>query len=294
MKILPIVVAGICFAFLIPCYAAPFIVGAQAKEDETTLDLPGGCQLYVYGIATGGARPSSAFESGQTIQIQNAAGITSVQLAATNSNNNSYPTDTSYHVIVGFGASGFGYVQGFYGANPSSGAHSASVQFTLNAPAMVVLLGVASSQQSLAFSGLPNLVTDVPYTTTEASSIAHTYLGTGMYTAQMTSSDTSPGQTPENMADLIGVLIFSDRPSVAKSDNPQIPLPQPSALSSIQPRRESGSAIPAPPPPNKPEAPSRKGSTSIVRYVIIGIGVLVFAGLAVAVTRLAMPRSKDP
>jgi hypothetical protein len=152
-------------------------------------------------------------------------GFVAAQLAVTTVNSNSYTTSTEYNVIAGLGVSQFNYAQGFYGANPGPGAQSASVQFTLAASAMVVLFGEASSQQYLAFSGLSNLVTDVPYTTSVALSIAHTYLGPGTYTAQETSLATAAGQDPNHMVDLLGVLVFSQVPNAGNSGNPQIPLP---------------------------------------------------------------------
>jgi hypothetical protein len=96
---------------------------------------------------------------------------------------------------------------------------------------MVALLGMASSQQYLTFSGLPNLVTDVPFNTTEALSIAHTTLGPGTYTARQTSADTFPGQDPNHMVDLLGVLVFSEQPAAATSSNPPIPMPSSIAAS---------------------------------------------------------------
>jgi hypothetical protein len=198
---------------------------AQAIDGGTSLSLPPGSQFYAFGMATGGARDSSPFANGQTVSLSNVAGITSAELATTTANNNNFPTSTAYHAIAGFGASHFNYVQGFYGANPNSGAHSVSVQFTLSTPALVALLGTASGQQYLVFSGLPNFVTDVPYTTSDATSIGHAYLSAGTYTAQLSSLDTAAGQTPAYMADLLGVYIFSTSPNAASSSNPQIPLP---------------------------------------------------------------------
>jgi hypothetical protein len=204
----------------------PVIDDAQGSIGHTSLTLQSGSQLYVFALATGGALPSSQFTAGQSIQVQDAGPkVTAIELAATKTNSDSFRTSTMYHTVVGFGASGFEFAQGFYAANPDAGAHSASVQFTLTAPALVVLVGAASGQQYLVFSGLPDLVTNVPYNTVAATAIAHASLGPGTYTAQMTSSDTAALQDPNNMADLLGVLIFSDYPSAATSTNAQIPLP---------------------------------------------------------------------
>jgi len=146
-----------------PRQATPSIVSAQAPNG-TSLSLPPGYQLYVYCVGAGGYRPTSPLASGQSVHVENVCcHNTAAEIAVTTDNSNSYETSTTYHAIVGFGVSGFNYVQSFYAANPGPRAHSASVQLTLTAPATVVLVGAASSQQYLTFSGLPNLVTDVPY-----------------------------------------------------------------------------------------------------------------------------------
>jgi hypothetical protein len=154
---------------------------------------------------------------------------------------------------------------------------------------MVAVIGVGSSQTILTFSGIDPLTIDVPSPNgaagTEALSIAHTYLGAGTYSIKETTGDGAPIQNPSDEADLLGVLIFSDNPSVAKSDSPEIPL--------------SPSAQPPPPavrsntPPIPPIPPSGGANKPIGRYAILGVGILVFIALAVAVVRLAMPRRKN-
>ena len=217
------------------CQAVPTIVGAQATQSAgdsssaVSLSLPSGCQLYVYGVTTGGAYPMNAFASGQTIQLKDVNGNVAAQLAVTTDSNNSYTTATSYHVFGGFGVSGFHYVQGFYGANPGPGPNfQASVQLTLTAPAMVAIMGMGSSQTVLTLSGLDNPIIDAPVQTaqpaTEALIIAHQYLSAGTYTIQETTGDGFAGQTPQNEVDLIGVLVLSDQPNVATSANPHIPI----------------------------------------------------------------------
>lgn len=232
-----------------PCQAVPAIVGAQALQSSgassaaTSLNLPDGCQLYAYGAATGGARPLKAFSNGQTIQVKDASGYVAAQIAVTTDNRNSFQTETSYHVLGGFGVSGFHYFQGFYDTNPGPGANSASVEFTLSAPAMVAVLGLASSQTALTLSGVDNLVTDVPVRMntpgTEALTVAHTYLAPGTYTIQEKSASGIEGQDAANQVDLMAVLVFSDSPSTAKSNNPQIPV---SVSASQTPEAQPGRA----------------------------------------------------
>jgi serine/threonine protein kinase len=211
-----------------PSSIVPVIVGAKAIQGGTDLSLPPGCQLYVYGMTTGGGSQSSPFAEGQSVHVENASGLTSAVLAVSPASKNSFKTDTAYYAIGGFGVSSFHYVQGFYGGNPGPAAGSVSVRFSLRAPALVAVLGAASSQQSIAFSGFSNLVTDMPSANsggTVALAIAHVYLEPGEYTIQETTAAVVEGQDPNHQADLIGVFIFSDQASAATSSNPQIPVP---------------------------------------------------------------------
>src|SRR5208283_5024182 len=173
LSLVVIAVAALSISY---CKATPVIDSAQAAEGGTSLSLPSGSQLYVFGMANGGMLVDGPFANGQTVSVTDAAGVMGAELAATTVNSNSFQSGTTYHVIDGFGVSDFNYAQGFYGANPGPSAYSASVEFTLTAPSLVVLFGQASSQQYIAFSGIPNLVTAAPYTTEEALSIAYAYL----------------------------------------------------------------------------------------------------------------------
>lgn len=171
----------------------------------------------------------NAFASGQTVQLKNANGNAAAQLAVTTDDHNSYTTGTAYNVFGGFGISGFKYIQGFYGANPGPGPNfQASVHLILNAPALVAVIGIGSSQTILTLSGFYDPTIDVPVRSaeraTQALIIAHQYLMPGTYTLQETTGDGFPGQTPENEADLIGVFVLSDQPNVATSTSPQIPI----------------------------------------------------------------------
>jgi hypothetical protein len=284
MKTFPIIVTGICFSFLISCYAAPVIIGAQAKQRETSLTLPERCRLYVYGFATGGLE-SSLFTEGQTIALNALdTGYPGVAIAASKSNRNSFTTRCANYVIGGFGVSGFNYVQGFYATNPGPSARSVALQFTLTAPAMVAIMGNGGDQTSIAFTGCDPLILDASVINELAYAslaIAHAYLGPGTYTIRATTISAS-GSDADREEDLIGVFVFSDAPGVAKSDSPVFPL-------SLSP--------PPPPPPtvvtSKPPltTPSTgEENKPIGRYVILGVGVLVFIALAVAIIRMIIPR----
>jgi len=194
------------------------------------MSLSSGGQLYVYGATTGGAAPMSAFANGQTIQITNASGNVSAELAVTTSSGNNYSTSTSYDAFGGLGVSGFNYAQGFYGVNPGPGPNlQASVTFTLSAPALVVVTGMGSSQATLSLSGLANPTPDVSEVSgvyEPALAVEHEYLQAGTYTVQVTTGDGGVYyQAPQHEVDLIGVLIFSTSPNAASSSNPTIPIP---------------------------------------------------------------------
>jgi hypothetical protein len=235
LKSAVVVMTTMFFASL--CQAQPGIVASQGlnwwgggASGTPSMSLSSGAQLYVYGATTGGSAPMSAFANGQTVQITNGAGNVSAELAATTSNGNSYTTSTSYDAFGGLGVSGFNYAQGFYGANPGPGPKlQASVTFTLFAPALVVVMGMGSSQATLILSGLGNPTIDVSEVSgvyEPALSIEHEYLGAGTYTVQVTTGDgTQYIQTPSHEVDLIGAYIFSTSPNAASSSNPTIPIP---------------------------------------------------------------------
>jgi hypothetical protein len=136
---------------------------------------------------------------------------------------------------------------------------------------MVAVMGSGGSQTDIALSGCDPLILDasvtneLPYATL---AIAHAYLGPGTYTIQAATSSAS-GSDPGREEDLIGVFVFSDALGVAKSDSPEFPL-------SLSPQ-------PLPPPTGGENKP-------IGRYVILGLGVLVFIALAVAIIRMIIPR----
>jgi hypothetical protein len=202
----------------------PAIDSSKSSVSKTSLTLPAGSQLYVFGMGTDGTGSSSAFAAGQSVSVSNADGIVSASLAAIAANADSYTTACRKSAIGGFGISGFSHVQGFYDAVPGPKANSASVSFALEEPAMVVLFGVAGGQQSLTFSGIDGLVNDVPANDTISLAIAHANLKAGKYTVKQTSPAAAAGRDPNHMTDLLGVLIFSNKDSPATSTNPPIPI----------------------------------------------------------------------
>lgn len=202
----------------------PKIIGAKAVVGGKQIQLPAGCQLYVYGMATGG-RPSSLFAKGQSVFVKNASGAIVAELSVGTQRIDRFSTETAYHVIAGFGALDFHFAQGYYAINSGPSAKSVELEFTLTSPALVAIIGMASSQQYLTLSGLPDFIVDVPSTRREALSIGHAYLGPGTYKIQEKSFTLAVLQRPAHQADLLGVLVFADQQPASSSRNQTIPIP---------------------------------------------------------------------
>jgi hypothetical protein len=214
------------------------IIGGQElqslgnRSSAISLSFPAGGELYVCGVATGGAYSSTPFISGQSIQIQDGYGNVSAELAVATNDSNSYTTGSAYHVIGGCGvlSGNMFYLQGFYGANPGPGPDPAtSVQFTLSSTATVLVIGTASGQNLIMLTGLNDPIIDVPaepsVNGTMALVVEHQYLQAGTYTIEENTAYTQGVEDVNNDVDLIGVLIFSATPNVASSTNSVIPLP---------------------------------------------------------------------
>jgi hypothetical protein len=187
----------------------PAIVKAVVQGGNELM-LPHG-DLHLYGMVTGGGRPSGPFAQGQFAQAATVSGNLAVALAYGMNDQNSYTTETMYHNVGGVSISGpWNDFHAFYGVNPNVGAHTASATFQVTEYSLVVIIGLASSQQYVSFEGIPGLQVDVP-PSDPAMSIAHAYLPPGTYAVVEHSMDTAPGQTPANMADLVGVFVFGSR-----------------------------------------------------------------------------------
>jgi hypothetical protein len=188
----------------------PAILGAVLKREATSLQLPSG-NLYLFGMVTGGAAPSSSFAQGPYAQVTNASGNLSAALAYGTNDEDSFTTETAYHDIGGVSVSGpWDSFAAFYGSNPQSGAPSASVSFPVEEESLVVAIGMASSQQFVSLQGIPGLQVDA----SERGSglvIAHAYIQPGTYTIVELSKALSAGQDPPHMADLVGVFVFGSK-----------------------------------------------------------------------------------
>jgi len=191
-----------------PPHTRPTIVQAVLQEGGTSLQLAPG-QMYIYGMVTGGAFPSSPFAVGNYAQATNAAGQLCAALAYGSESQNSYTTQTGAHVIGGVSVSGtWDDLRAYYGSNPRAGASIVAAPFVVREDSLVVVIASAASEKQLTLYGVEGLQID-------ASSsggvlpmvIGHAYLPAGNYTASETSSAVG-GQDAEHMADLIGVFVF--------------------------------------------------------------------------------------
>lgn len=213
------------FYGLAPAPLEPNIVKAVIRQG-TSLTLPPG-RMYLYGMVTGGAAPSSPFVAGEYAEAVNPAGKLAAALAYGTDDQNSYTTETAYRVVGGVSVAGsWDNFSAFHSSSPKSGAivgnvemarwpdqQSASVDFTVSSDSLVIIIALASSQQSISLQGVPNLQTDTVSSGagTVAMTIAHASLRPGAYSVLEMSSTTVAGQDPEHMADLVGVFVFGSK-----------------------------------------------------------------------------------
>ena len=193
-----------------PSSTSARVVRAVIREGATSLELPQG-QMHLYGMTTGGGAPSSGFVTGQYAQVVNAAGKLSGALAYGTNSQNSYSTRTAYHDIGGVSVSGsWENFTAYHGSNPQTGAHDASVSFQANEDSLVVLLGLASSQQFVSVEGIPNLQVDASRNG-GGMVIAHAYVKPGTYNVIEQSKVLAAGQDPSHMTNLVGVFVFAGK-----------------------------------------------------------------------------------
>jgi hypothetical protein len=189
----------------------PAVVQAIVQKGDTSLQLSPG-RFYLYGMATGGAAPSSPFATGQYAQADDAAGQLAAALAYGSSNQNSYTTSTGYHDIAGVSISGsWDSFAAFFGSNSQSGAPSASVTFSVRENSLVVVIGLDAGQQDIQLQGIQGLQIDSGPSPTGYAVIGHAYLTPGQYTIVEHSSVLAAGQEPDHMADLIGAFVFGSK-----------------------------------------------------------------------------------
>jgi hypothetical protein len=188
---------------------AQMVSGAIVQPGQTTLNLPPGGSTYIYGMATGGARVSTGLAGGPYQQLRNAAGNLVAELAITQSNINSFETNTFSHTIGGVSVAGFKTISASYGSNDQPNASSASDTFAVSSPSVVVVFALAGGQTHLELQGVPGLQIDaqtVDDPSTTSMAIGHATLPPGSYTAMEV---TGGATNPNFMGDLIGVFVFT-------------------------------------------------------------------------------------
>jgi hypothetical protein len=211
-------VAAACPAFV----RGQSIINPTVLQQETSISLTPGAQVYIYGQVTGGENPCGPLANGTGQIVYDESGQLAAGLAVTDQSTNSFSfPGGNFYAIAGVGVSGYSDMQAFYAQNiisgpgdVSAGNYEASVDFTLSQPAFVVALGFGSSQEGLSFSGPSSLVTDYATIGTSretplAVGIANAELDPGEYNIGITTSVTAPDMTLDYMADLLGVYTFT-------------------------------------------------------------------------------------
>ncbi len=181
--------------------------GATITNEQTSINLPSGSQVYIYGVVTDGQYYLSTLTNYEINYdyVTDYNSETAAELAMTSSNSNSFTTQCSDYSLGGVGVSGYSTFNVVYGSNGNYGASGASVTFTLKNTATVVVFALASGGQTyVTLSGIPGFqAISSNVNGLEGFLIGMANLPPGQYTAVETSSPSS--SNPGNQADLIGV-----------------------------------------------------------------------------------------
>lgn len=199
-------------SFPAPAPGQPAVVAAAVVPGATSLSLPPGAPLYLYGFATGGALPAGDFVHGTIGAVATSTGATAAVVAMTSSATNSYRTGAAARAIAGVALEGFGHASIVVRNNGAPGASGASVGFTVTAPgSLVVIMGLAAGEQSVALEGLPGLriLASAPSSAPIRIEVASIRLGPGSYTVSESTSPLFSGTNPANDGDLIAALVLT-------------------------------------------------------------------------------------
>lgn len=197
--------------------SSPTIQNAVVVYHRTSIQLPSGGQLYIYGFATGGSFNSWGFKNGQYASAVNQAGHLVASLAVTSANSNSFATYTGNQAIGGVSVSGYASYTSSYKANDAWGAPEVSDTFSVQIPgSLVVVVALGGWQGCMALNGISNLQFDAPaggftgYANGHpAITIAHAFVNPGTYTVtELAHCTRSYNMIPDWQADLIGVFVF--------------------------------------------------------------------------------------
>jgi hypothetical protein len=214
---------------------------------ETSLELPAGSQVYLWGTDVGGFHNSTTFAEGTVATVKNGFAYLAAQLGESTVNTNSYPSETISPTIGGVGVAGFSSKTFTFAANGASRTLSGSVTFTVRTPSVVIVIalqsggaeGIGSVLYNFSLHGLPGAQinaavgtdTNCGYcgtvaTGTQPMIIAHSFLGIGTYTVTTSVSEASPSgpSDPESDASLIGAWAFTSSTPVPEYPTYLLPL----------------------------------------------------------------------
>jgi hypothetical protein len=177
----------------------------------TSLKLQKRGSFYLFGYVTDGSSSSTALQD-QLYSVQNADGFTSAAIAEGPTTRDSFSTTTADHELAGVRLPRGYRVPVPAGENTDTGPGSSlstSVSFSVTESNTIVeVIGLGSSQQTSSLSGLPGLTVQRT-SSVEALQVATvSNLAPGPYSVTLNTSETAPGQDPNQAADLLAVFVF--------------------------------------------------------------------------------------
>jgi hypothetical protein len=185
------------------------------REGATSLQLRPG-RMHLFGMAVGGQGRYTQFSLGQAEAVFHQGGQLAAAVAYGPEPLNSFATQAERHIIGGVSVAGtYSGFRAFYGSNASAGAPFVQADFTVERESLVVVMGLASSQQQIELQGLPGLQVDAQHSGPSAAAamvIAHTRLPPGNYTVVERSASLAGDALRDTMADLIAVFVFTPGP----------------------------------------------------------------------------------
>jgi hypothetical protein len=245
LGLVPLVAAtGVGYATVASAtYGSISISNATILHYGTSLQLPAGSQVYLWGMDVGGAHNSTTFADGTVATVKDSLGMLAAQLGESTVNTNSYETATVFHTMGGVGVAGFSSKTFTFAANGASGTLSGSVTFTVRTPSVVIVIALQSGARpgdvatggepkevlyNFSLHGIPGAQIDAAVGANQTVGIqpmiiAHSFLGIGTYTVTTSVSQASPSEA-ESDASLIGVWAFTSSTPVPEYPTYLFPL----------------------------------------------------------------------
>jgi hypothetical protein len=197
----------------------PRIIQTIIHDGATSLQLNPG-RTYLYGMAAGGNGSSTMFSLGQYASVFHEKGFLGASVAYGNNSLNTYNTQTERHVLGGISVGGaWQTMRTFYGSNGAEAATEATALFTVDQDSLVVVIGLASSQQQISLDGVPGLQIDATHAGASAAAsmiIGHATLPAGMYKVVEHSGAILKDASPDTAADLVAVFVFGAKSLAAQ------------------------------------------------------------------------------